>query len=80
VGTSVCGVRRAMAYVDVKNIVVLDNPAPFLAPFRFEITFDCTGPLADGTRCAWGTDCLGRCRWAAVTTAAPRRTPLCSGI
>ena len=37
-----------MSYVDVKNIVVLDNPAPFLAQFRFEITFDCTGTLVDG--------------------------------
>jgi len=41
--------RAAMAYIDVKNVVVLDNPAPFLAPFRFEITFDCTGQLNDGT-------------------------------
>ena len=38
----------AMAYVDIKNVVVLNNPAPFLAPLSFEITFDFTGPLNDG--------------------------------
>lgn len=26
---------------------VLDNPAPFLSPFSFEITFECLQPLAD---------------------------------
>mmetsp|Transcript_1051 Transcript_1051/g.1837 ORF Transcript_1051/g.1837 Transcript_1051/m.1837 type:complete len:242 (+) Transcript_1051:234-959(+) len=36
-----------MALVNVVNMAVLDNPAPFLSPFSFEITFECLQPLAD---------------------------------
>lgn len=36
-----------MALVNVVNMAVLDNPAPFLCPFSFEITFECLQPLAD---------------------------------
>lgn len=36
-----------MALVNVVNMVVLDNPAPFLSPFSFEITFECLQPLGD---------------------------------
>lgn len=33
-----------MALVAIKNIEVLDNPAPFTNPFQFEITFECLPP------------------------------------
>ncbi|KAL7540665.1 hypothetical protein ACHAWF_006751 [Thalassiosira exigua] len=36
-----------MALVSVVNMAVLDNPAPFLSPFSFEITFECLQPLPD---------------------------------
>lgn len=36
-----------MALVNVVNMVVLDNPASFLSPFSFEITFECLQPLND---------------------------------
>lgn len=36
-----------MALVNVVNMAVLDNPAPFLSPFSFEITFECLQPLDD---------------------------------
>lgn len=36
-----------MALVNVVNMAVLDNPAPFLSPFSFEVTFECLQPLAD---------------------------------
>lgn len=36
-----------MALVSVTNVEVLDNPAQFLANFRFEITFECIAPLAN---------------------------------
>ncbi|XP_071439526.1 histone chaperone asf1-like isoform X2 [Hetaerina americana] len=36
-----------MAKVHVCNVVVLDNPSPFLNPFQFEITFDCIEDLQE---------------------------------
>ncbi|KAL7521492.1 hypothetical protein ACHAWX_006162 [Stephanocyclus meneghinianus] len=36
-----------MALVNVVNMQILDNPAPFLSPFSFEITFECLQPLSD---------------------------------
>ena len=37
-----------MAAVNVLNITVCDNPAPFTAGLRFEITFECVVSLAQG--------------------------------
>ena len=37
-----------MALVNVANMVVLDNPAPFGNPLQFEITFECLQALEDG--------------------------------
>lgn len=34
-----------MAKVHVVNVVVMENPAPFLTPFQFEITFECIEDL-----------------------------------
>jgi len=34
-----------MAKVHLCNVVVLDNPSPFLNPFQFEITFECIEEL-----------------------------------
>jgi hypothetical protein len=39
-----------MALVNVSNVVVHNNPAQFLAPFQFEVTFECSMELQDGTR------------------------------
>jgi len=36
-----------MAKVHVCNVLVLDNPSPFLNPFQFEITFECIEDLAE---------------------------------
>jgi len=36
-----------MALVNVTNMVVLDNPAPFGNPLQFEITFECLQSLQD---------------------------------
>nr|DAD31948.1 TPA_asm: hypothetical protein HUJ06_010799 [Nelumbo nucifera] len=37
-----------MSAVNITNVTVLDNPAPFLNPFQFEITYECLIPLKDG--------------------------------
>jgi len=39
--------RFKMAKVHVCNVVVLDNPSPFLNPFQFEITFECIEDLPE---------------------------------
>ncbi|XP_036362576.1 histone chaperone asf1b-B-like isoform X2 [Octopus sinensis] len=36
-----------MAKVNISNVVVLDNPSPFLNPFQFEITFECLEDLPE---------------------------------
>jgi len=36
-----------MAKVHVCNVIVLDNPSPFLNPFQFEITFECIEDLSE---------------------------------
>lgn len=37
-----------MSKVNICNVVVLDNPSPFLNPIQFELTFDCLEDLTDG--------------------------------
>ena len=37
-----------MALVNITNVEILDNPAPFSNPFQFEITFECVGELQGG--------------------------------
>ncbi len=39
---------RLMASINVLNIEIPNNPAPFLAPFMFEVTFECFAPLEEG--------------------------------
>jgi len=39
--------KRRMAKVHVCNVIVLDNPSPFLNPFQFEITFECIEDLSE---------------------------------
>ena len=41
-----------MASVNVVNIGVGQNPAPFLQPFAIEVTFECFAPLAEGEEVA----------------------------
>lgn len=36
-----------MAAVNITKVQVHDNPSPFLAPFRFEIEYECLSPLND---------------------------------
>ncbi|CAK9150654.1 unnamed protein product [Ilex paraguariensis] len=36
-----------MSAVNITNVTVLDNPASFLAPFQFEISYECVTPLKD---------------------------------
>lgn len=37
-----------MSAVNITNVTVLDNPAAFLKPFQFEISYECLIPLEDG--------------------------------
>lgn len=37
-----------MSAVNITNVTVLDNPAAFLNPFQFEISYECLIPLKDG--------------------------------
>lgn len=37
-----------MSAVNITNVTVSDNPAPFLSPFQFEISYECVTPLKDG--------------------------------
>ena len=37
-----------MAKVQISNVVVLSNPAPFLSPFQFEVTLECIEDLPHG--------------------------------
>ena len=37
-----------MSAVNITNVTVLDNPAPFLNAFQFEISYECLIPLKDG--------------------------------
>jgi histone chaperone ASF1 len=37
-----------MSLINVLNVEVLENPAPFLSPFVFEITFECLSDLKMG--------------------------------
>ncbi|KAL3830836.1 hypothetical protein ACJIZ3_019638 [Penstemon smallii] len=36
-----------MSAVNVKDVTVLCNPAPFVDPFKFEISYECLDPLKD---------------------------------
>ncbi|KAL1936794.1 hypothetical protein VTP01DRAFT_928 [Rhizomucor pusillus] len=36
-----------MSAINILNVNVLENPAPFLNPFQFEITFECNSELKD---------------------------------
>ncbi|CAI0450962.1 unnamed protein product [Linum tenue] len=36
-----------MSAVNITNVAVLDNPAPFSSPFQFEISYECLTPLKD---------------------------------
>ncbi|PHT33295.1 Histone chaperone ASF1B [Capsicum baccatum] len=36
-----------MSAVNITNVAVLDNPAPFLSPFQFEISYECLDALQD---------------------------------
>jgi histone chaperone ASF1 len=37
-----------MALVNLLNVEILDNPAPFANPVQMEITFECIAQLEDG--------------------------------
>ncbi|KAG8362888.1 hypothetical protein BUALT_BualtUnG0027600 [Buddleja alternifolia] len=36
-----------MSAVNITNVAVLDNPASFVSPFQFEISYECVSPLKD---------------------------------
>ncbi|KAL3636026.1 ASF1 anti-silencing function 1 [Castilleja foliolosa] len=36
-----------MSAVNIKDVTVLDNPAPFTSPFQFEISYESLAPLED---------------------------------
>lgn len=37
-----------MSVVSLLGVKVLNNPAPFTAPYEFEITFECLEQLREG--------------------------------
>ena len=37
-----------MAKIHIPKVVVLNNPAPFFSPFKFEITLECIEDLPHG--------------------------------
>lgn len=37
-----------MSAVNITNVTVLDNPASFITPFQFEISYECLAALKDG--------------------------------
>lgn len=37
-----------MSVVSLLGVKILNNPAPFLAPYEFEITFECLEQLQKG--------------------------------
>ena len=43
-----CFVNSEMSAVNITNVTVLDNPASFLTPFQFEISYECLTALKDG--------------------------------
>jgi len=45
---SLADINNIMAKVQLSNVVVLDNPSPFLNPFQFELTFECIEDLNEG--------------------------------
>ncbi|EOA35744.1 hypothetical protein CARUB_v10020977mg [Capsella rubella] len=36
-----------MSAINITNVAVLDNPAPFVSPFQFEISYECLNSLKD---------------------------------
>jgi histone chaperone ASF1 len=38
-----------MSVVSLLGVKVLNNPAPFTAPYEFEITFECLEQLKEGS-------------------------------
>ncbi|VVA94248.1 unnamed protein product [Arabis nemorensis] len=36
-----------MSAINITNVTVLDNPAPFVSPFQFEISYECLTSLND---------------------------------
>ncbi|KAF3522018.1 hypothetical protein F2Q69_00050898 [Brassica cretica] len=38
-----------MSAINITNVSVLDNPAPFVSPFQFEISYECLTSLQDVT-------------------------------
>lgn len=45
-----------MSVVSLLGVKVLNNPAPFLAPYEFEITFECLEQLQKGMHRLIGCD------------------------
>lgn len=37
-----------MALINITNIIVEENPAPFLSPLKFKITFESVKDVAEG--------------------------------
>lgn len=38
---------KRMAFVNITNVIVDNNPAPFLSQLKFHITFECLRELSD---------------------------------
>jgi hypothetical protein len=57
--TSVDALVAAMSVVSLLGVKILNNPAPFTAPYEFEITFECLEQLKEGAHCEAGSVTFG---------------------
>ena len=39
-----------MSNINITNIKIMNNPAPFQSPLSFQITFECLKDLPEGTK------------------------------
>lgn len=65
-----------MASIIIKTVEVLDNPGMFLGDFRFEITFECVAPIAEGEWCPGGA---GRIAGDGLVAASGRHVSKLAG-
>jgi len=47
--TDCTSITATMSVVSLLGVKVLNNPAPFVAPYEFEITFECLEQLREGS-------------------------------
>ncbi|KAF3539937.1 hypothetical protein F2Q69_00020020 [Brassica cretica] len=62
-----------MSAINITNVTALDNPAPFVSPFQFEISYECLTSLKDGDgllRLFWSGELWSGKSWLGVGCSA----------